>query len=132
MVRFLPNANLQGMNWLQPLGKPVKCPSLVKSIAPNDQFLHADFVSGMALFTHQLTWKCTDCRKTTFLLERAFLHFHVSLWECNISLQTFRLANETRTTASSRISDILSTAFRSGPVTMTKTRVSCTRFTHCH
>ena len=28
--------------------------------------------------SHQLTWKCTDpCRKTTFLLERAFLHFHV-------------------------------------------------------
>ena len=32
--------------------------------------------------SHQLTWKCTDpCRKTTFLLERAFLHFHVSWWE---------------------------------------------------
>ena len=31
---------------------------------------------------HQLTWKCTDpCRKTTFLLERAFLHFHVSWWQ---------------------------------------------------
>ena len=29
----------------------------------------------------QLTWKCADpCRKTTFLLERAFLHFHVSWW----------------------------------------------------
>ena len=32
--------------------------------------------------SHLLTWKCTDlCRKTTFLLERAFLHFHVSWWE---------------------------------------------------
>ena len=32
--------------------------------------------------SHQLTWKCTDpCRKTTVLLERAFLHFHVSWWE---------------------------------------------------
>ena len=30
------------------------------------------------LLSHQLTWKCTDpCRKTTFLLERAFVHFHV-------------------------------------------------------
>ena len=33
--------------------------------------------------SHQLTWVwCTDaCRRTTFLLERAFLHFHVSWWE---------------------------------------------------
>ena len=32
--------------------------------------------------SHQRTWKCTNpCRKTTFLLERAFLHFHVSWWE---------------------------------------------------
>ena len=32
--------------------------------------------------SHQLTWKCTDpCGKTTFLLERAFWHFHVSWWE---------------------------------------------------
>ena len=31
--------------------------------------------------SHQPTWKCTNsCRKTTFLLERAFLNFHVS-WE---------------------------------------------------
>ena len=30
----------------------------------------------------QLTWKRTDpCRKSTFLLERAFLHFHVSWWK---------------------------------------------------
>ena len=32
--------------------------------------------------TYQPTWKCTDlCGRTTFLLERAFLHFHVTWWE---------------------------------------------------
>ena len=32
--------------------------------------------------SHQPTWKCADpCQKTTFFLERAFLHFHVSWWE---------------------------------------------------
>ena len=37
---------------------------------------------GNELPSHQQTWKCTDpCRKTTFLLERAFWHFHVSWWE---------------------------------------------------
>ena len=31
--------------------------------------------------------KCTDpCRKTTFLLERAFWHFHVSLWEGGVGM----------------------------------------------
>ena len=31
-----------------------------------------------------LTWKCTDpCKKVTFLVERAFLHFHVSWWKGN-------------------------------------------------
>ena len=40
---------------------------------------------------HQLTLKCTDpCRKTTFLLEGAFLHFHVGWWEGKyLSLFTF-------------------------------------------
>ena len=36
----------------------------------------------MTVPSHQLTWKCTDpCRKTTFLLEGACLHFHVGWWE---------------------------------------------------
>ena len=44
--------------------------------------------------SHQLTWKCTDpCRKTTFLLERAFLHFHVgwseSAWFNQLVLHLF-------------------------------------------
>ena len=35
-------------------------------------------VGSVALPSHQLASKCTDpCRKTTFLLERAFLHFDV-------------------------------------------------------
>ena len=40
------------------------------------------------LTSHQLTWKCTDpCRKTTFLLERTFLHFHVSWWKGKCKLR---------------------------------------------
>ena len=35
--------------------------------------------------SHQLTWKCTNpCRKTTFLVERASLNFHVSCCEGNL------------------------------------------------
>ena len=44
---------------------------------------------SLSFCDHQLTWKCTDpCRKTTFLLERAFLHFHVSWWEGNSKVWT--------------------------------------------
>ena len=36
------------------------------------------------VFTLPLTRKCTDhCRKTTFLLETGFVHFHDSWWEGN-------------------------------------------------
>ena len=32
--------------------------------------------------SHQLAWKCRDpCRKTTFLLERGYVHFHVGWWK---------------------------------------------------
>ena len=34
--------------------------------------------------SHRLTWKCTNtCRKTTFLVEMKFVHFHVGWWEGN-------------------------------------------------
>ena len=45
--------------------------------------VYLDFPRSLkAIPSHQPTWKCTDpSRSTTFLLERAFLHFHVSWWE---------------------------------------------------
>ena len=39
---------------------------------------------------HRLTWKCTDpCKKITFLLERGFVHFHVSWWEGYYLVENF-------------------------------------------
>ena len=72
--------------------------------------------------TLQLTWKCTDpCRKTTFLLENAFLHFHVSWWEGHLPQeQGCELYGQVATFEDSRTvrrMDIPITEFRIGPVT---------------
>ena len=57
-------------------------------LVSRELWLRKDFVGCKSICaegkvpSHQLTWKCTDpCRKTTCLLERAFLHFHDGWWE---------------------------------------------------
>ena len=43
-----------------------------------EKLIQSAFAPEFGLLSHQRTWKCTGCRKTTFLLERAYLHFHVA------------------------------------------------------
>ena len=62
---------------------------------PNQFFLTLSVRIGFSLPSHRLTWKCAGpCRKTTFLLERGFMH--VSWWESLLGVKVWPSSVEFR------------------------------------